>query len=311
MLAKEYDWKRYWLPREAEFVFDSQGFLSPPSGNLAWVSGEKNDAVVFDNLVTAPCLILLGEPGIGKSRAFLDAGQHVAQTRKSAIVLSVDLGEYGDENRLIDDVFASAEFLSWSKNKTELHLFLDSFDECLLRLDTVAGILARQLSGLQTVGKFFFRIASRTAEWRPSLEDAIKRKWGEDKVSAFVMAPLTKEQVFSAARMNVTNPDKFIREVVDREVVPFAMKPLTLELLFRVWNAGNNSLPLTQREIYDKGCLELCSESNPARDTPRLRRKLDPEQCLGIAGQISTSRGRSSRSFSSFAKSTGSFLGPF
>ena len=37
----------------------------------------------------------------------------------------------------LEDVFKSAAFLSWQRNGAELQLFLDSVDECLLRVDAV------------------------------------------------------------------------------------------------------------------------------------------------------------------------------
>lgn len=286
MTPNKYGWKRYWVPREGSFAFDSEGFLSKPAEDAGWTKWLKTDVVGFEKLVSTPCLILLGEPGIGKSYALRDAESCIEQGRPSAVFLSVNLGEYADERRLIEDVFGSEEFDKWSSQGAELHVFLDSFDECLLRLDNVASLLAKQIAKLRTVEKLFFRITSRTAEWRMALEAAVKLKWGEDKVSALELAPLTKEQVVLAAEATIPDHNKFINEVLDREVVPFAIKPLTLELLFRVWKSSGGKLPPTQREIYETGCLELCAESNPERETPRLRRKLTPGERLAVASQI-------------------------
>jgi hypothetical protein len=67
-----YDWKRYWVPRDGGFSFDSDGFLLPPpkdSDDFVWW---KTDVTAFEDILTKPCLVLLGEPGIGKSFAIRD-----------------------------------------------------------------------------------------------------------------------------------------------------------------------------------------------------------------------------------------------
>jgi hypothetical protein len=285
MVAKEYDWKRYWVPRDGSFALDADGFLAAPATEGGWLWA-KTDITGFEELAVSPCLILLGEPGIGKTVALDDACKHAGEAWPLATILHRNLGAYGDEKRLIDEVFGSPEFATWSSSGGELHVFLDSFDECLLRLDTVATLLADQLKRIESVRGLFFRVASRTAEWRMGLEAAMRQKWGEECVKVYELAPLTKQQVQIAAEANIPDPDRFIQQVIEREVVPFAIKPLTLELLLRVWKTGEGSLPLTQGKIYERGCLELCSESNPDRDTPRLRRELSAEQRLAVATQI-------------------------
>jgi hypothetical protein len=282
-----YDWKRYWVPREGGFSFDSQGFLLPPARDAEWAKYWKTDVVGIEELLTKPCLVLLGEPGIGKSFAIRDVEE---QTRKArlgakAMILARDLSSYSTDSLLVEDVFNSREFLSWQQNDGALHMFLDSFDECLLRVDAVAELLAARFTRLSSVHNLFLRIASRTAEWPTSLEDALREKWGKDSVAAYELAPLTREQVSQAAQVHLTDSERFIQEVVQTEVVSFAIKPLTLELLLRVWKARGGSLPPTQREIYEQGCLELCADSEK-RQAPKLRRQLSPEQRLAVASHV-------------------------
>src|ERR1039458_2346597 len=102
MAARLYDWKRYWVPRDGSFAFDFEGFLAAPSSDGGW-SWHKTDVVGFDELAAKPCLVLLGEPGIEKSIALGNARKHVIGTRPSARVLFRNLGEYGDEGRLIEE----------------------------------------------------------------------------------------------------------------------------------------------------------------------------------------------------------------
>jgi hypothetical protein len=231
-----YKWQRCWVPRDGGFSFDSDGFLQPPADQAAEFVWWKTDVTCFDQIADKPCLILLGEPGIGKSFGIHDAVRRTQAIRKSnATVLVRDLAGYNSDVLLVDDVFRTVEFSKWQKDGSELHVFLDSFDECLLRVDSVATLLAEQFGRLPSVQNLFLRIACRTAEWQSSLEEAVEKKWGTDSVGVFELAPLTRQQVLEAATSQLSDPNQFMDEVVASEVASFAIKPLTLDLLLRVW----------------------------------------------------------------------------
>jgi hypothetical protein len=267
------------VSREGAFSFDYDGFLVEPPDDIRWRSTSRAGALKFEDIHSKPCLVLLGEPGIGKTFAV----SALAAERSS---LHLNLGSYGSEQRIINDSFGSPNFQSWANNGGEFHMFLDSFDECLLRIDNVAVLLAEEIRKLKNTQGLFFRIASRTAEWRTALEVAFRQRWGDNQVGIYELAPLTRNQVRDAAVAEGIDADPFIDAVIDREVVSFAIKPLTLGLLFRIWKARGGALPLTQKEIYEQGCAELCSEANPERDTPHLRRKLSSGQRVAIASHI-------------------------
>ena len=182
MDRKVYNWERYWVSREGAFSFDYDGFLLPPSDDTRWRNTQRTGVLKFEDIAPKPCLVLLGEPGIGKTFA---VSAQVA--RRSA--LHLNLGSYGAEQRLIDDSFGSAPFKAWAAGGGELHVFLDGFDECLLRLDNVAALIAHEVRRLKSTRGLFFRIASRTAEWRTALEIAFRQKWGDDQVGAYELAP--------------------------------------------------------------------------------------------------------------------------
>ncbi len=287
MTASAYNWKRYWIPRDGGFSFDSQGFLLPPASDAEWAKYWKTDAIGFEALLKNPCLVFLGEPGIGKSHAIRHAMERTQAIRSGAgaTILFRDLSGYTSDALLVEDVFRSQEFISWQQRGGELHVFLDSFDECLLRVDSVAELLAAQFERISSVENLLLRIASRTAEWRTPLEDALRKRWGKESVGVYELAPLTRDQVMEAAKVHLSHPEQFIEAVVANEVVSFAIKPLTLDLLIRVWTEHGGSLPPTQREIYEQGCLALCADSEK-RQTPKLRRELSAEQRLGIAAHI-------------------------
>src|SRR5205823_9697725 len=83
---------------------------------------QRTDAVEFSEIADKRCLVLLGEPGIGKTFALKRA------KRQTSFLLN--LGSYGSEERLINDLFRSDEFRNWAKHGGDFEVFIDSFDEC-------------------------------------------------------------------------------------------------------------------------------------------------------------------------------------
>ncbi|MCU1290115.1 MAG: hypothetical protein JWN60_2344, partial [Acidobacteria bacterium] len=124
-----YDWKRYWhkfgnSPR----IFN--GFL--------YVSEYLKDVFSLDEVSNKQCLILLGEPGMGKSKEI----ERIYETQivdENTDKLYFNLSSYGhgDTERLIREIFQSDKINQWQANNTNLYLYLDSLDEALLGINTL------------------------------------------------------------------------------------------------------------------------------------------------------------------------------
>src|SRR5256885_1997595 len=134
MAAPTYNWKRFWCPRESPYSLADGGYLSDPDS--AWGKAANPDVKTFAEIAHIPCLALLGEPGIGKSRA-MQWEQEASSGQPGSsedTILTVDLRSVGSEQRFMHKVFESALFRTWANGSHRLHLFLDSLDECLLRV---------------------------------------------------------------------------------------------------------------------------------------------------------------------------------
>jgi hypothetical protein len=59
--------------------------------------------------------------------------------------LWLDLRSCGSEYRLDSKLVKSHEFALWEEGDHYLHVFLDSLDECLLQVNTVAALLVDEL----------------------------------------------------------------------------------------------------------------------------------------------------------------------
>lgn len=208
--AKNYNWKRFWSPRGGSINLDYGGYLADPEGPHGYSLNPTLSP--FGEVSTFPCLALLGEPGIGKTSTMESERSAIddAILAQGGKTLWLDLRSCGSEGRVIDKLFERRTFKSWMEDDQHLHLFLDSLDECLLRVETVAALIVDELRNCP-IERLSLRIGCRTAEWPASLlESALKGLWGEDGFGAYELAPLRRTDVAYAAAANEIDSDAFL-----------------------------------------------------------------------------------------------------
>lgn len=283
-MQRKYSWKRFWCPRTAEINLSDGGFLTDPDAEYGSIYNPN--IVPFSKFRETLFLGLLGEPGIGKSFAL----QEEVEATKTYVekyggeVLYLNLRSIGSEDRLERKLFLSSEFKKWKEQQSPLYVFLDSLDECLISIPKVSNILIDELKELSPEN-LFIRIACRTIDWPISLENAVKGIYPENEVKVFELVPLRRTDVISAILNNEIDPERFIEEVFSRDVVPFAIKPLTLNLLMNVF-LKNGGLPQSKSELYRQALLALCEEQNQERRDAGLRGNLTRVQRLAVAARI-------------------------
>ncbi len=232
-------------------------------------------------------LVLLGEPGIGKSTTLREEAERIRKqaVAEDTISIHIDLRDYSSDLLLHKKVFESPEFIAWAQGTSHLVLHIDSLDEALLRIDSIANLLADELPRYPA-SRMSLRIACRTAVWPGgTLEPALCHLWGEAAVGVFELAPLRRRDIVAAAEVQGILPDAFIRELYAANAVPFAIKPLTLNLLFSLFKKDGR-LPRSVADLYVRGCLKLCEESNQSRRDARRLGTLAAEQRLRVASRI-------------------------
>ena len=269
-----YPWQRYWCPIEATYYIDQHGYVEDPQ------TAFNPNLVKFSDITPAHTIVLLGEPGIGKTRAMADERSSLEATVKSRgeELLWVDLKEYGNEDRLVRTIFEGPEVQRWLAGEHDLHLFFDSLDEGLLRIETLSSIL---LSFLRRwpLERLNLRIACRTADWPRLLDDGLRALPELQPIQIMELAGLTRRDIQLAAKVRTLDEAKFTTAIERAGAVPLAIKPVTLELLLRTF-AVDRGLPPTQAALYLIGCRLLCSEPPPAAA------ELDTAERLAIASRI-------------------------
>lgn len=284
MTNQNYNFKRFWYPRASMINLSYDGFLYDPESEYGHI--HNPDVVPFESIMSTQCLVLLGEPGIGKTYAMQTEKESIDTKIKNdgGNTLWLDLSIFGDECSLVRDLFENETFISWKNGKHQLHIFLDSLDECQLRIETVAALLIYEIKKYSPE-RLFLRISCRTADWPSYLEKDMGKHWGENCVLVYELAPLRRKDISEAAEANGLDSIEFLKEIDRKGIVPLAIKPITLKLLINIYQK-THQFPSTQTELYSHGCQLLCEESNSSRRHAKRYGVLTAEQRMAIAARI-------------------------
>jgi hypothetical protein len=272
---KDYNWQRFWYPREAHIPLEGGYLYLPPQEYAHYFQDERK---TIEQLVDIPCLILLGEPGIGKSSEIRKCETSLKQQQQDRyMTLHIELGGQ-TESTLDEELFKNQTYQSWLNDTGQLYLLLDGLDEGLLTIPVLTQILSRKFQKLPRE-RLFLRVTCRTADWLSSFEKTLKQLWSDKDVQAYHLAPLSRRDVLEVAG------EQFLCEVASREIEPLAAKPFTLQFLLNTYH-HQMEFPETLRELYYKGCYVLCKEKSDFRLESRNQGTQNAEQRLMIAARI-------------------------
>ena len=294
-VAQTYEWKRFWCSREGRYSLTSDGFLRAPHKRY-----RVGDVSTFAEITDTPVLLLLGEPGIGKTFAITAEREAIrmAVAERGEEILWPDLQEVSTPERFERIVVETPEFQRWLRGESILHLYLDALDECMLRVRTLGRLLTNALKN-GPPERLWLRLTCRTAEWSNELETDLKRLLGSDRVKAFELLPLTKEDVARGVVANDIDETAFFRYVDRRSASALASRPVPLDFLVRCFRRGD--LPETQVDLYERGCLTLCEETEHRIETG-LQPALAASERLAIAKRIAACTIFSTRSVLLFGR---------
>ncbi|GJM36843.1 MAG: hypothetical protein DHS20C19_02100 [Acidimicrobiales bacterium] len=245
--------ERFWCPREDAYHLAGDGFLRDPDISYSQPANVRRTA----EFAQEQCLVMLGEPGTGKSKAAADSA---SLAPAGVATIPVDLAEYGSEDRLVRDLFEDPRLAEWAGGESEICLVLDSLDEAQARIPQVGSIIAARLRGLPAQ-RLYLRILCRTADWPTGLERALGEIFRQPL--AIELLPLRRSDAVQIAR-GWCEPSDFIDEVVRAGAGPLAARPLTLQFLARAFG-DTGTLPAEGAPLYSAGIQALCEEQNEGR----------------------------------------------
>lgn len=273
-----------------------------PDPTEEWSKRLNPEVVPASYFEDRPCVVLLGDAAMGKTTAMMQVERAAADARivtSGGDPVRESLGRFGSDTLLVDDVFRSSVLANLDHRDHPVHLFLDDFDECLLRIPTLPKILIHELQRWSPEAirrKLRLRIICRTSVWPDGLTAKLQEFWGESGVDVFELAPLRLKDVRLAASETSVDPEAFVADVRRCGAAGFAARPLTLRMLLRRFSRGER-LSTSQAEIFEDACLELCAAFDYGEFGREREARLSPRERLTVAGRIAAAAMFSGREF--------------
>ena len=276
-----FPWPRYWFPEgNSNSTFVQSGYLTLPSSEYSpyYPTIPKQLA----ELTQVPILILLGEPGYGKSHALEDERKRLENENAEDLIIFEDLKTFvpGSEQRLLDsDTFKLVE------QGRRLWILIDSFDECTLPAPG-HWLISNFIKKVNNPERVFVRITCRPSHWPEVLENAFSERWrsvATSPVELWRLCPLRQEDICIAANVSQIEAEDFLNTVTERNAQQLAALPVTLQFMLKLFQ--EKRLPKLRTEIFEQG-LELLCEDSPERQTTSVKSQISARDRFRVATRI-------------------------
>lgn len=233
----------------------------------------------WDDLLTHRLVVVLGEPGSGKTREFREREKTLRTETREAFFVPLDrLSIKSLKEALGREDYR--RFKRWRKGDTEAAFFLDSVDEAKIRktsdfhtaLDHLGDAIGRDAL---TRAQLFF--SSRISEWRPQTDtyelgtrfnvpnklpgrrvgtsNSDEKNEQEDSILVVQLEPLdrTRVELFASER-GVSDPAAFVKVLDQHHAWEFARRPIDVVGLIIYWKEHKQRGSFTELIVKD---LEL------------------------------------------------------
>lgn len=211
----------------------------------------------------ASAYVLLGDPGAGKTEAFIK-----------------EAAESGGEYIKARD-FATFEINPQLQGKT---LFIDGLDE--MRAEGSSRTPLDQIrKHLDQLGKPRFRLSCREADWLGDSDiDALKRVSPEGEVIALHLDPLTGENVSGILLHKGIDAVGFIDQAHHHGLNDLLRNPQTLNLLVEA--VRNKEWPQNRKDVYEMASYKLVRELNSEHRLAKRNVAISDETQFDTAGYL-------------------------
>ncbi|MER0170945.1 MAG: hypothetical protein DU489_10130 [Nitrosomonas sp.] len=227
-------------------------------------------------------MILLGEPGYGKSQALEDEKQRLEKEQTEDLVIFEDLKTFvsGSEQRLLD-----ANKFKLVEQSCRLWILLDGLDECTL---PASGdwLISNFIKKINNPERVFVRITCRPSHWPEKLAEAFLERWRsvtKSPVELWRLCPLSQDDIRIAANTSQIDAEDFLNTVAERNAEQLAALPVTLHFMLMLFQ--EKRLPQLRTEIFEQGLELLCNDS-PDREASGIKSQIPTGDRFQVAAKI-------------------------
>jgi hypothetical protein len=226
-------------------------------------TGESPEREYLSAYLSEPNIVLLGDPGSGKSHTFREAASDAGGT-----------------------IVTARQFLLLPSQELASPLFIDALDERRAGrsdndiIDQIVGKLFATVSGR-------VRISCRDRDWLGDTDLSAFRTYFDRNGGVLVLQLLDlseDEQRNILISKGITSPEAFLKEANERGLSEFLTNPQNLLMLVEVAEE-EGGWPTTFKELFERYTDHLLSEANKAHSGTGLG-KYSPGEIADVAGAI-------------------------
>lgn len=278
-----YKWERRWIVQGTRE--DQTDNLSTLAQSWFFPSSSTNkNSFSLDDLSNTPIIILLGEPGIGKSS---EINSYFHRSGNSEANQIRRLLKYPPSNFF--QFFNQPQFDAWRNGEARLLLFIDSFDEGSQLPLRLGRELAEALSSFSDCLKnLHLRIACRTADWAEDTTRRLQDLFGEENLLTIELDALGQNEVIEAATLHGIDAHQFLELIEQNALAALTLKPITLTDLLKEYLINDGVLPATRNALYENMCRRICEEHNPYHDENDRRGNFTVDELFTEAARLAT-----------------------
>ena len=233
---------------------------------------QPNESRPLDNFRSKSAYVLLGDPGAGKTAVFEGESEDVADA------LCIPARKF---------MRLSVESHPEWRGKT---LFIDGLDEARVGKTDVFTPFDEIWSKLDELGKPWFRLSCREADWLGDNDREHLASVAPDGVITVLrLDPLTDEDVIKilGARPEIDDAQEFVAKARERDVDGLLKNPQSLELLVKAVASGG--WPEGRLDTFERACRQMVREPNKTHQAARRGMRFpSSDQLLNVAGRLCT-----------------------